>query len=168
MFDAEGGAFLHALWHRRQSDATATWAMPGVTFHTGYHRANHGKVYLVVEPVQHLIGIRQRGLAMGTGCCFCRDCLVGFASQRATAALAAQAALARSDTPRLFRLVRLLPLRWRQAGIVGSLRRIAESRFKSLNPRRQGPHLRPKREDQGVLFSVAQVVEVRKLAHASV
>ena len=115
--------------------------------------------------MQHLVGIRQRGLAMRTGSCFRRDCLVGFADQWAAAALAAQAALARSDTLRFLRLVRLLPLRWRQAGIVRGLRRVAELCLEFRDPRHQRLNLRPKREDQGVLFSVAQIAEVRRLGH---
>ena len=142
--------------------------MPGVPLHTRHHRANHGDVYLVVSSVQHLVGIRQRGPAMRTGCCLCRDCLVGFADQWAAAALAAQAALARSDTLRFLRLVRLLPLRWRQAGIVRGLRRIAELCLEFRDPRHQRLDLRPKREDQRVLFSVAQIAEVRRLGHAIV
>ena len=95
---------------------------------------------------------------MRAGCRLRRDCLVGFANQRATTALAAQAALAWSDTLRFLGRVRLLPLRWWQAGIGRGLRWITELCLEFRDPRHQRLNLRPKRQDQGVLFSVARVL----------
>jgi hypothetical protein len=94
------------------------------------------------------------------------DCrLIGIAGQPATAALATQAALARAVAPGFLRLVGLLSLRWRQAGIAGGLRRVAELGFKFRNP--PLGRLKPlkQRSDQRVLLRVAQLAEVGKLPH---
>jgi hypothetical protein len=99
-------------------DAATTRAMPGVALHPCHHRAHHRHVDLVVTTVQHVIGFAQRGLAMRAGGRPCGDRFVGKKGQRATAALAIQAALAWSGTLGFLRLVRLLTLRRRQAGIV--------------------------------------------------
>ena len=77
---------------------------------------------------------------------------------------ATQAARARSNTLGLLRLVRFLPLRWRQAGIVRGLRG-SPSLASSAATRRQALHLRPQRPDQHVLLGVAQAAEVGKLGH---
>src|SRR6185312_14094218 len=94
--------------------------------------------------------------------------LVGMAGQRAATALAAQAALARSDAPGLLRLVGLLPLRWRQAGIVRGFTGFGKPRFKLDNTPLGRLKAPPQRPDQGVLLGVAQVVEVGKLRHAAI
>src|SRR5271165_6501019 len=80
--------------------------------------------------------------------------------------LATQAALARSDTLGFVRLVRLLPLRRRQTGIVRGFRRLAELCFEIGNQPLGRPEALPQDTDQGVLLGVAQVVEVGKLGHA--
>ena len=96
------------------------------------------------------------------------DRLVRIAGQRTTAAFAANAARARSNTFGFLWLVRFLPLRRRQAGIIRGLPGLAEPGFECRNPCRQALHLRPQRPDQRVFFGVAQVVEVGKLWHAFV
>ena len=162
MFEAERRAFLHALGHRRQGDAAAARAMPGIAFHPGHHRAHQGQIDLVVAPVQHLVGIGQAAWQ-------CRrhglrgHRLVRVAGQRTAAAFTAQAALARSGSLGCLRPVRLLRLRWRQAGIVRRLRRFVEPGFERRDPRRQRLNLRPQRVDQGVFLGVAQMVEVREV-----
>jgi len=164
--DAERRAFLHANGHRRQGDAAAAGAVPGVAFHPRHHRTHDGQVDLVVAPVQHLVGICQRGLAVRTGWRLRGHRLVGIAGQRAATALATQAAFARSDALGFLRVVRLLTLRRRQAGIVRGLRRFVELSFEPRDPRRPALNLRPQLPDQGVFLGVAQVVEVGKLGHA--
>ena len=91
---------------------------------------------------------------------------VGKEGQWPATPFATQAAFARSGTPGFLRLVRLLTLRRRQAGIVRGFRRFVELCFKLRNPCRQVLHLRPQRVDQGVFLGVAQVVKVRKPEHA--
>ena len=83
----------------------------------------------------------------------------------AAAARAPQAAFARSDTLGFLRLVRLLTLRRRQAGIVRGFRRFAEPCFKLGNPPLGRFKTLPQRPDQGILLGVTQVVEVGKLEH---
>jgi hypothetical protein len=130
---AERRGLLQAHRHRRQSDAAAARAMASVALHPGHHRTHHRQINLVIPPVQHLIGLRQSGMAMGAGGGFRRHRLVGMADQRPATACAAQAALARSGTLGFLWLVRLLALRWRQAGIVRGFARLAEPRFKFGN-----------------------------------
>ena len=93
-------------------------------------------------------------------------CLVGIAGQRAATAFAAQAALAWPNTLACLGLVRLLTLRWRQAGIVRCLRRFTEPCFKFGNPTLGRLKALPQRPNKGILSCVAQVAEVRKLRHA--
>jgi hypothetical protein len=140
--------------------------MPGVAFHPCHHRANHRAVDLVVAPVQHLIGFCQRSPAMRAGGRLRSDRFVGKQRQRTTAAPPTQAALARPSTLGFLRLVRLLTLRRRQTGIVRGFPRLDEPRFKLNNAPLGRLKALPKRADQGILLSVAQVVEVGKLGHA--
>jgi hypothetical protein len=86
--------------------------------------------------------------------------------QRATAAPATPAALAWSGTLGFLRLVQLLTLRRRQAGIVRSFPGITEPRFKIGNPPLRRLKPLAQRPDQGVFLGVAQVVEIGKLGHA--
>jgi hypothetical protein len=90
------------------------------------------------------------------------------ADQRAATAFAAQAALARSDALGLLRPVGLLALRWRQAGIVRSFAGFGEPRLEFGNAPLGRLKALPQRPDQGVLLSVAQVVEVGKLWYAAI
>ena len=126
---AERRAVLQASGDGRQGYAAAARTMPSIAFHAGHHGAHHREVDLVVTTVQHLIGICQHGLAMRAGGRFCGNRLVGMAAQWTATPFATQAAGAWSDTLGLLRLVRLLTLRWRQAGIVRCLRRFAEPGF---------------------------------------
>ena len=166
--DAERRAVFEACGDRCQGDAAAARAIPGIAFDSGHHGTHHRQVDLVVTTVQHVIGVCQHGLALGAGYRLGSDRLVRIAGQRATASFAAKAARARPNTLGFLWLVRFLPLRWRQAGIIRGLPRLAEPCFKRRNPCRQALHLRPERPDQRVLFRVAQVVEVGKLGHALV
>jgi len=116
--------------------------------------------------VQHLIRICQRGLAMRTGRRLGAYRFVGMTGQRAATAFAAQAAVAWSTMLGLFRLVRLLTLRRRQARVGRSFPRLAEPRFKFSNPLLGRLKTPPECPDQSVLLGVAQAVEVGKLRHA--
>jgi hypothetical protein len=115
--------------------------------------------------MQHLVCLAQHRLAVHTGHALGDHRLIGIASQRATATLATQTALPWVASPGFLRLVGLLPLRWRQAGIVGRLRRLAEPGFKLRNP--PLGRLKPlkQRQDQHVLLGVAQSAKVGKLGH---
>ena len=125
----ERRTFFHALGHRRQRDAAAARAVPSIPFHAGHHWANHGKLYLVVATVQHLVRFTQRRVAMHSGHRLRNHCLIGIEGQRPAATLTAQTALARHVALGLLRLIGLLSLRWWQAGIAGCLRRLAELGF---------------------------------------
>ena len=144
--------------------------MPAIALHPGHHRARHRarhrQVDLVVAAVQHLVGVCQRRLAVSTGGWLHGDRFVRRAGQRAATALATQAPFAWSGRLGLLRLVWLLTLGRRQAGVVRGLSGLTQRRFKIRDPCRQALHLRPQRPDQGVFFGVAQVVEVGKLGHA--
>jgi hypothetical protein len=148
----------------RQCPAPA-FAGAGSAFHPGHHGTNHGQVDPVITSVQHLVCFAQRRLAVHAGHDFGDHRLIGIAGQRATAALAAQTALAWAVSPGFLRLVGLLALRWRQARIVRRLRWLAEPGFKCRNP--PLGRLKPlkQRQDQRVLLGVAQVAEVGKLGH---
>jgi hypothetical protein len=139
--------------------------LPGAALHPGHQGTHHRQVDLVVSAVQHLMGVRQRGVAMRAGRGFRDHGLVGMADQRAATACAAQAALARSGAPGLLQRGGLLALRWRQAGIVRGLAGFGEPRFKLGNAPLGRRKAQPQRPDQGVLLGVAQVVEVGKLGH---
>jgi len=123
-------------------------------------------VDLVVAPMQHLVGVGQRGLAMRAGHRLGRHRFVGITGQRTATAFTTKAALARSGALDLVWLVRLLPPQWRQAGIVRGFRRLGELGFEHRDASRQALHLRSKRLDQSIFLGVAQVLEVRKSRHA--
>lgn len=78
----------------------------------------------------------------------------------------AQTALARADAPGFLGQAGLLSFGRGHAGIVGGLRRFGELGFEFRDASCQGLNPRPKRVDQRVFFSVAQVAEVGKLGHA--
>jgi hypothetical protein len=107
-----------------------------------------------------MVGFAQRGAAVHAGRGPGSHRFIRITGQRPTASFATKAALARPDAFGFLRLVRLLTLRWRQAGIVWGLRRLVELGFERRNPRRQALHLRPQAPDQGILLGVAQVAEV--------
>src|SRR5208282_6053010 len=130
--------------------------------HQGTH---HRQVDLVISAVQDLMGVRQGGAAMRAGRHLGGHRLVGIADQRPATAFAAQTAFARSGALGLLRPVRLLALRWRQAGIVRGFAGFGEPRLKLGNPPLGLLKALPQRPDQGVLLGVAQVVEVGKLGH---
>jgi hypothetical protein len=89
------------------------------------------------------------------------------ADQWAANAFAAHAGLARSNTLGFLRLVRLLTLRRRQAGIVRGFTRLDEPRLKLGDALLGRLKALPQCPDQGVLFGVAQGVEVGKLGHGA-
>lgn len=142
--------------------------MPGVAFHPCHYRAHHREVDLVVAPVQHLIGLCQRSPAMRAGGRLRSDRFVGKQRQRTTAAPATQAALARSSMLGFLRVVRFLTLRRRQTRIVRGLPRLGELRFKLGNAPLGRLKALPESADQGILLSVAQMVEIGKRGHAPV
>jgi hypothetical protein len=80
--------------------------------------------------------------------------------------LPAEAALPRAIPPRLLRLVGLLSLRRRQAGIVRRLRRLGELRLQLGDPTLCRVQPLPQRQDQRILLGVAQLAEVGQYAHA--
>jgi hypothetical protein len=124
----------------------------------------HRKVDLVVPAVQYLISIGQRGLTMETGNRLGGHGFIGIAGQRTATTFATQAAFARSDAFGFLRLVQLLPLRRRQAGIVRCLRWFAEPGFQIGNSPLSPLKAFPQRPDQGILLGVAQLAEIGKLA----
>ena len=66
------------------------------------------------------------------------------------------------------RLVRFLTLRRRQTGIVRGFPWLGEPRFKLGNAPLGRLKALPESADQGILLSVAQVVEIGKRGHAPV
>ena len=129
--------------------------MPGVAFHPCHDRAYHRQVDLVVAPVQHLVGLAQHRLAVRTGWGLRGYRFIGKQCQRAATSFATQAALARSDTLGLLRLVRLLPLRGRQTGIVRRFRRLTKLCFEIGDSPLGRLKPLPQRPDQGILLGVA-------------
>ena len=79
----------------RAGDAAAARATPSIAFYSGYQRAHHRQVDLVVTTVQHLVGVCQHGLALCAGHWLGGHRLVGITGQRTTAAFAAKATRAR-------------------------------------------------------------------------
>ena len=139
--------------------------MPGIMLYPRDNWTNHGQIDLIVAPVQHLVGIRQRRLAVHTARRLGSHGLIGIAGQRSTAALATDAASAWSAARGLFRSVGLLPFRRRQVRIVRGFRRIAQLGFELGNPTLGRLKPMPQRKDQRILLGVAQSAEVGKLGH---
>ena len=140
---AERRAWLPSLRHRRQRDAAAARAVPGIALHPGDHRAHHGQVDLVIAAVQHLVGVAQRRLAVRAAHRLGDHRLVGIAGQRAPAALATQAALPRAGC------ARLSPSGWASAPSTAAgwncsaSSRLAELGFKLRNHAVQWLRLKP-------------------------
>ncbi len=148
------------------------FAGAGSAFHPRDHRPDLGQVDLVVAGRQRLRVFAQRGPAIGAARGARGHRLVRVFRQHPTAALAAQAALARTFAFRLVAVVDLLALRRRHAGIVRRLRRSAKPRLQVRDPRRQCPdlrrerlNLRPQRPDQRVFLVMRQGAEVGKIGH---
>ena len=122
------------------SDAATAQAMPGGVRSTRHHRANHGDTSIL--SYRRATGRHpSRGPAMRTGCCLCRDCR------------RVRRPVGRRLRPRLpWRgPIRFLSpagspsaLRWRQAGIVQGLRRIAELLPRVPRPAPSAPEPAPK------------------------
>jgi hypothetical protein len=91
--------------------------------------------------------------------------LVGITRQRAPTTRAPQAAAARALPFGLLRLVGLLPLRRRHAGIVRCLRWLAEFGFEFLNPPFRHIKALPQRSDQHILLGLAQKSKVGWRGH---
>src|SRR5882757_11582463 len=108
---AEWRAVFQTRGYRRQGDAAAARTVPSIAFYPGHRGAHQRQIDLVVTTVQHLIVTAERGLAMRASGGFGGHRFVGIARQRTAAAIAAQAARARSDTLGLLRPVWLLPFR---------------------------------------------------------
>jgi hypothetical protein len=148
--------------------AAAARAMPGVALHSGHHRTHDREIDLVVAPCS-----TGRPLSAWPGSAH-RRVLSWSPFRRERGPVAGHplcdpgCLCARSGTPGFLRLVRLLTLRWRQAGIVRGFRRFVKLCFEYRNPCRQVLHLHPQRPDQGVFLGAAQVVKVRKLEPAPV
>jgi len=115
--------------------------------------------------MQCLLGIGQRGLAMRTACRSGDHRLVGITGQRSTATLAAQTAAARATHFARRGVIGLLPLRWRQAGIVRRLRWLPELGFQLGEPLFGCGKALPEHQDQRVLLGIAQLAEVGQRGH---
>ena len=139
--------------------------MPGIALYPRDNWTNHGQIDLIVAPVQYLVGIRQRRLAVHTARRRGSDRLIGIAGQRSPAALATDAASAWSAACRLLRSVGLLRFRRRQARIVRGFQRITQLGFKLGNPTLGLFKPMPQRKDQRILLGVVQSAEVGKLGH---
>jgi len=157
---------LQARRHRGQAHPAAARTMPGISLHPGYHRANWRQINLVVQIVQHLLGIAQRSLAVHTGQRLGDDRRVGIAGKRPAATLPTDAALARAVARRLLRSVGLLSLRRWQARIVRCLWRLREPGFQRGDTTLCCFKPLPKRQDQRILLGVAQLAEVGQGGHA--
>ena len=107
---AERRAGLQPLGQRRQGGAAAAAALPGVALHPGDHRRDFRQVHLVEAACQPLIGLGQRRLAMRAAGRAGGDGLIRRLGEQPTAALAAEAALARTGPGRPVVAVRLLAL----------------------------------------------------------
>jgi hypothetical protein len=100
--------------------------MAGIAFHPGHHRPHRRQVYFVIAPVQHLIGVVERCLAMRADQRLGGHRLIRIACQGPAATLATETTLAGSLAFAPIRLVCLLALGRRQAGIVRRLGRAVE------------------------------------------
>jgi len=163
---AEWGTRLQALRDRCQSHTAATQATPNISLHPRHHRPDWRQVNLVVKIVQHLLGIGQCSLAVHAGQRLCYDRRIGVAGQRPATTLPAEATLPRAIPPRLLRLVGLLSLRRRQAGIVRRLRRRGELRLQLGDPTLCRVKPLQQRQDQRILLGVAQLAQVGQYGHA--
>jgi hypothetical protein len=162
----ERRALLQSLGHRGQGDAATAPAMAGEPFDPRHHRTHRRQVDLVVAAVPNLIGLPQPGAAVRTHAGLGDDDLVGFGAQRPAATLAPKTARPRPSALALARPVGLAVRRWRLAGIVRGLRRLAQLRLEHrdprllnrdqthqiLNPLGQGPQV----QDQAILLRFAQ------------
>jgi hypothetical protein len=141
--------------------------MAGEPLDPRHHRTHRRQVDLVVAAVPNLIGLPQPGAAVRAHAGFGDDDLVGFGAQRPAAACAPKTARPRPSALALARLVGLAVRQRRLAGIVRSLRRLAQLRLERrdarlqnrdqthqiLNPLGQGPQV----QDQAILLRFAQV-----------
>jgi hypothetical protein len=166
MFTLKGVPGSRPLRDRCQSHTAATQATPNISLHPRHHWPDWWQVNLVVKIVQHLLGIGQRRLAVHAGHRLGYDRRIGIAGQRPAATLPAEATPPRAIPPRLLRLVGLLSLRRRHAGIVRRLRWLGELRLQLVDPTLRRVKPLPQRQDQRILLGVAQLVEVRQCGHA--
>src|SRR5271155_3915616 len=105
-----------------------------ISLHPRHLRADWWQIKLVIRIVQHLLGIGQRSLAVHASSRLGYDRRIGIAGQRPATTLPAEATLPRAIPLGLLRLVGLLSLRRRQAGIVRRLRRLGEPRLQLGDP----------------------------------
>ena len=163
--EAERGARLQSLRHRRQRGGAAAPAAAGISLHSRHHRSHARQLDLVVARVQPPVVVGECRVAVPAASRFGHHHVVRVRRQRPPAAVAAETALARPHPFGLLRPVRLLPLRRRHTGIARRLRRLAQLGFQRHNPLRQRPNLRPERKDQRVLLIMRQPTEIGKLGH---
>jgi len=163
--ETEWRALLHALRHGCQGDAAAARAMAGIAFHPGHHRPHRRQVYFVIAAVQHLIGVVERCLAMRADQRLGGHRLIRIACQGPAAALATETALAGSLAFAPVRLVGLLALGRRQAGVVRRLGRAVEPGLQFGKALLRCMHALPQRQDQRVFLGVAQSGEVWERGH---
>jgi hypothetical protein len=146
--------------------------MPSVALHPRHHRGDPRQVNLVEAVCQSLVSLVQGRLAMRAPGWASGDSLVRCLGQQAATALAAKTALTGTAPGRFIPAVRLLALRWRQAGVVGRLRRQAEPGFQLPDPGRQHGdlcrqrlHLGPERLDQRILLVMRERRQLGKPVH---
>jgi len=107
---AERRARLQALRHRRKRRAAAAPAAARIALHPRHHGRDLGQVDLVVAPVQNMVRLAERRLAVRAPHRLGADDLVGGLSQCPSAPHAAQTSWARATACHLGSSVRLLAL----------------------------------------------------------
>src|SRR3954447_19431148 len=150
-------AFLQTDRHRRPARPAAVRASAEIALHPRHHRTDRRQIDLVVAGVQDVIAGAERRVTMGAGRRPGDDKLIRLLRERATTALASDAALARAAPLLPLRAVRFLPRRWRQARVVRGLRRLFQLRLQLRYARGERLDLRPERQDQRVLLSLRQL-----------
>jgi hypothetical protein len=161
-------AFLQADRHRRQARPAAARAAAEIALDPRHHRADRREIDLVVAGVQDVIVRPEWRVTMAASRRPGDDKLIRLLRERATATLASQAALARAAALLPLRAVRLRPLRRRQAGVAGCLRRLLQPRLQLRDACGQRLHLRPQRQDQRVFLSLGQLAQIRRRDHSTV
>jgi hypothetical protein len=158
-------SFFQADRDRSQARPAAARAAAEIALHPRHHRADRRQIDLVVAGVQDLIVRPEWGMTVGAYRGPGDDKLVRFRRERATAAVASDAALPRAAPLLPLRAVRFRPFGGRQVGVVRCLRRLPQPRLQFRDARGQRLDLSPERQDQRVLLSLTQLVQIGRRNH---
>jgi hypothetical protein len=152
--------------------------MAGEPLDPSHHRAHRRQVDLVVTTLQDMVGCAQPGAAVRAHAGLGDKGLVGLGTQRPAAAFAPHAARPWPGALALGRPVGLAIRRWRLAGIVRILRRLAQLRLERRDARLQNrdqthqvlntPGQGPQVQDQAILLGFAQCAQVRWRDHVHI